>query len=184
MLDERFIRILKIFNWGPDAEKALQVLKLRVDHRLALALVAEMKDKGCAPTVYNVYVNMLKHGCGPDVVNIGRVGRLADAKKVFEDMNLYHCEPDVVTYNTKWMYLKAIVGVYVSQSNCTIHRVLFTVTVHRDSSYDVLEGVEGMFVAATEVGQQRGDVACLVTQIWKGGAYKLLCKVVVMSWRW
>ncbi|CAH1422592.1 unnamed protein product [Lactuca virosa] len=34
MLDERFIRILKIFKWGPDAEKALEVLKLRVDHRL------------------------------------------------------------------------------------------------------------------------------------------------------
>ncbi|KAK7816639.1 pentatricopeptide repeat-containing protein [Quercus suber] len=33
-LDERFIRILKIFKWGPDAEKALEVLKLRVDHRL------------------------------------------------------------------------------------------------------------------------------------------------------
>jgi pentatricopeptide repeat protein len=34
ILDERFIRILKIFKWGPDAEKALEVLKLRVDHRL------------------------------------------------------------------------------------------------------------------------------------------------------
>ncbi|KAK1289560.1 Pentatricopeptide repeat-containing protein [Acorus calamus] len=33
-LDERFIRILKIFKWGPDAEKALEVLMLRVDHRL------------------------------------------------------------------------------------------------------------------------------------------------------
>ncbi|GKC18509.1 putative reverse transcriptase domain-containing protein [Tanacetum coccineum] len=33
-LDERFIRILKIFKWGPDAEKELEVLKLRVDHRL------------------------------------------------------------------------------------------------------------------------------------------------------
>lgn len=33
-LDERFIRILKIFKWGPDAEKALEVLKLKVDHRL------------------------------------------------------------------------------------------------------------------------------------------------------
>lgn len=33
-LDERFIRILKIFKWGPDAEKALEVLKMRVDHRL------------------------------------------------------------------------------------------------------------------------------------------------------
>ncbi|KAK4789918.1 hypothetical protein SAY86_017222 [Trapa natans] len=34
VLDERFIRILKIFKWGPDAEKALEVLKLRVDTRL------------------------------------------------------------------------------------------------------------------------------------------------------
>ncbi|KAJ4843837.1 hypothetical protein Tsubulata_047104 [Turnera subulata] len=34
ILDERFIRILKIFKWGPDAEKALEVLKLKVDHRL------------------------------------------------------------------------------------------------------------------------------------------------------
>lgn len=33
-LDERFVRILKIFKWGPDAEKALEVLKLKVDHRL------------------------------------------------------------------------------------------------------------------------------------------------------
>ena len=33
-LDERFIRILKIFKWGPDAEKALEVLKLKVDARL------------------------------------------------------------------------------------------------------------------------------------------------------
>ncbi|KAA8540426.1 hypothetical protein F0562_024655 [Nyssa sinensis] len=33
-LDERFIRILKIFKWGPDAEKALEVLMLKVDHRL------------------------------------------------------------------------------------------------------------------------------------------------------
>ena len=33
-LDERFIRILKIFKWGPDAEKALEVLKLKVDPRL------------------------------------------------------------------------------------------------------------------------------------------------------
>ncbi|CAA0839100.1 Pentatricopeptide repeat-containing protein [Striga hermonthica] len=33
-LDERFIRILKIFKWGPDSEKALDVLKLKVDHRL------------------------------------------------------------------------------------------------------------------------------------------------------
>ncbi|OMO54124.1 hypothetical protein CCACVL1_28035 [Corchorus capsularis] len=33
-LDERFIRILKIFKWGPDAEKALEVLKLKVDQRL------------------------------------------------------------------------------------------------------------------------------------------------------
>lgn len=33
-LDERFIRILKIFKWGSDAEKALEVLKLKVDHRL------------------------------------------------------------------------------------------------------------------------------------------------------
>lgn len=33
-LDERFIRILKIFKWGSDAEKAIEVLKLKVDHRL------------------------------------------------------------------------------------------------------------------------------------------------------
>ncbi|KAK9102187.1 hypothetical protein Sjap_019441 [Stephania japonica] len=33
-LDERFLRILKIFKWGPDAEKALEVLQLKVDHRL------------------------------------------------------------------------------------------------------------------------------------------------------
>ncbi|KAK4842832.1 hypothetical protein QYF36_000625 [Acer negundo] len=33
-LDERFVRILKIFKWGPDAEKAVEVLKLKVDHRL------------------------------------------------------------------------------------------------------------------------------------------------------
>jgi pentatricopeptide repeat protein len=33
-LDERFIRILKIFKWGPDAEKALEVLKLKLDIRL------------------------------------------------------------------------------------------------------------------------------------------------------
>ncbi|XVE88928.1 hypothetical protein DITRI_Ditri19aG0109400 [Diplodiscus trichospermus] len=33
-LDERFIRTLKIFKWGPDAEKALEVLKLKVDQRL------------------------------------------------------------------------------------------------------------------------------------------------------
>nr|GEU74399.1 reverse transcriptase domain-containing protein [Tanacetum cinerariifolium] len=47
--------------------------------------------------------------------------------------------------------------------------------------YDVLEGVEGVFVAAAKVGQQRGDAACLVTKRWKGGACKMLCKVVVMS---
>nr|GEV59981.1 hypothetical protein [Tanacetum cinerariifolium] len=45
-----------------------------------------------------------------------------------------------------------------------------------DSSYDVLEGVEGVFVAAAKVGQQRGDVACLVTKRWTEGACKLLCK--------
>ncbi|KAJ4897937.1 Pentatricopeptide repeat-containing protein [Raphanus sativus] len=39
-LDERFIRILKIFKWGPDAEKALEVLKLRVDHRLVRSVLA------------------------------------------------------------------------------------------------------------------------------------------------
>ncbi|KAK3028322.1 hypothetical protein RJ639_037784 [Escallonia herrerae] len=38
-LDERFIRILKIFKWGADAEKALEVLKLRVDHRLVLEVL-------------------------------------------------------------------------------------------------------------------------------------------------
>ncbi|XP_010545716.1 PREDICTED: pentatricopeptide repeat-containing protein At3g16010 isoform X1 [Tarenaya hassleriana] len=38
-LDERFIRILKIFKWGPDAEKALEVLKLKVDHRLVCAVL-------------------------------------------------------------------------------------------------------------------------------------------------
>nr|GEX04883.1 hypothetical protein [Tanacetum cinerariifolium] len=43
--------------------------------------------------------------------------------------------------------------------------------------------LKGVFVAATEVGQQGGDVACLVTKRWKGGACKLLCKVVVISWR-
>nr|GEZ41366.1 reverse transcriptase domain-containing protein [Tanacetum cinerariifolium] len=39
-----------------------------------------------------------------------------------------------------------------------------------DNSYDVLEGVEGVFVAAAKIRQQRGDVACLVTKRWKGGA--------------
>nr|GEZ08967.1 putative reverse transcriptase domain-containing protein [Tanacetum cinerariifolium] len=39
----------------------------------------------------------------------------------------------------------------------------------KDNSYDVLEGVEGVFVAAVKIGQQRGDVACLVTKRWKGG---------------
>ncbi|KAH0934281.1 hypothetical protein HID58_011398 [Brassica napus] len=39
MLDERFIRILKIFKWGPDAEKALEVLKLKVDHRLVRSVL-------------------------------------------------------------------------------------------------------------------------------------------------
>ncbi|KAL4395062.1 hypothetical protein AHAS_Ahas02G0214400 [Arachis hypogaea] len=34
ILDERFIRILKIFKWGPDAEKALEVLKMKVNARL------------------------------------------------------------------------------------------------------------------------------------------------------
>ncbi|KAJ8539279.1 hypothetical protein K7X08_013531 [Anisodus acutangulus] len=34
ILDERFIRILKIFKWGPDAEKALEVLQLKVDNEL------------------------------------------------------------------------------------------------------------------------------------------------------
>ncbi|KAL6137652.1 hypothetical protein ACLB2K_062941 [Fragaria x ananassa] len=38
-LDDRFTKILKIFKWGPDAEKALEVLKLRVDHRLVLAVL-------------------------------------------------------------------------------------------------------------------------------------------------
>nr|GEU85041.1 hypothetical protein [Tanacetum cinerariifolium] len=33
-------------------------------------------------------------------------------------------------------------------------------------------------------GKQGGDVACLVTKRWKGGACKLLCMVVVMSYRW
>jgi len=33
-LDERFLKILKIFKWGPDAEKAIEVLLLKVDHRL------------------------------------------------------------------------------------------------------------------------------------------------------
>ncbi|VFR02593.1 unnamed protein product [Cuscuta campestris] len=33
-LDERFIKILKIFKWGPDAEKALEVLQLKVDRQL------------------------------------------------------------------------------------------------------------------------------------------------------
>ncbi|KAL1199426.1 Pentatricopeptide repeat-containing protein [Cardamine amara subsp. amara] len=39
MLDERFIRIVKIFKWGPDAEKALEVLKLKVDHRLVRSIL-------------------------------------------------------------------------------------------------------------------------------------------------
>ena len=34
VMDERFIRILKIFKWGPDAEKALEVLMMKVDHWL------------------------------------------------------------------------------------------------------------------------------------------------------
>lgn len=34
VLDERFLRILKIFKWGPDAEKAIEVLMLKVDRRL------------------------------------------------------------------------------------------------------------------------------------------------------
>lgn len=34
ILDERFIRILKIFKWGPDAEKAMEVLNIKVDNRL------------------------------------------------------------------------------------------------------------------------------------------------------
>ncbi|CAA6672894.1 unnamed protein product [Spirodela intermedia] len=38
-LDERFLRILKIFRWGPDAEKALEVMLLRVDHRLVLEIL-------------------------------------------------------------------------------------------------------------------------------------------------
>ncbi|KAK8540220.1 hypothetical protein V6N13_048680 [Hibiscus sabdariffa] len=35
-MNNRFIWILKIFKWGPDADKALdlEVLKLKVDHRL------------------------------------------------------------------------------------------------------------------------------------------------------
>nr|GEU91914.1 hypothetical protein [Tanacetum cinerariifolium] len=45
-----------------------------------------------------------------------------------------------------------------------------------DSSYDVLEGVEGVFVVAAKVGQQGGDVACLVTKRWKG-ALKWIYKV-------
>ncbi|XP_076954691.1 pentatricopeptide repeat-containing protein At3g16010-like isoform X2 [Bidens hawaiensis] len=47
-LDERFIRILKIFKWGPDSEKALEVLKLRVDHRLVrevLSIDVDVKVK-------------------------------------------------------------------------------------------------------------------------------------------
>ncbi|RXH88582.1 hypothetical protein DVH24_000181 [Malus domestica] len=39
MLDASFTKILKIFKWGLDAEKALEVLKLRVDHRLVLAVL-------------------------------------------------------------------------------------------------------------------------------------------------
>ncbi|RXH88575.1 hypothetical protein DVH24_000174 [Malus domestica] len=39
MLDASFIKILKIFNWGPDVEKALEVLKLRVDQRLVLTVL-------------------------------------------------------------------------------------------------------------------------------------------------
>ncbi|GLJ55285.1 hypothetical protein SUGI_1186350 [Cryptomeria japonica] len=32
--DERFFKILRIFKWGPDAEKATEVLLLNIDHRL------------------------------------------------------------------------------------------------------------------------------------------------------
>nr|GEV98295.1 hypothetical protein [Tanacetum cinerariifolium] len=38
--------------------------------------------------------------------------------------------------------------------------------IGEDSIYDVLEGVEGVFVSAVKVGQQRGDAACLVTKRW------------------
>lgn len=34
VLDDRFIRILKIFKWGIDVEKVLEVFKLKVDRRL------------------------------------------------------------------------------------------------------------------------------------------------------
>ena len=44
VLDERFLRILKIFRWGPDAEKALEVMMLRVDHRLVLEILAADVD--------------------------------------------------------------------------------------------------------------------------------------------
>ncbi|KAL9689849.1 hypothetical protein QQ045_010240 [Rhodiola kirilowii] len=40
ILDERFIRILKIFKWGPDAERAVEVLKLKVDHALVCKVLS------------------------------------------------------------------------------------------------------------------------------------------------
>lgn len=41
-LDERFLKILKIFKWGPDAEKAIEVLLLKVDHRLVREVLSLM----------------------------------------------------------------------------------------------------------------------------------------------
>ncbi|KMZ56293.1 putative Pentatricopeptide repeat-containing protein [Zostera marina] len=39
-LDQRFIRILKIFKWGSDAEKAFDVMQLKLDHRLLRHVLA------------------------------------------------------------------------------------------------------------------------------------------------
>ncbi|KAH9615788.1 hypothetical protein KSS87_003283, partial [Heliosperma pusillum] len=91
-LDDRFIRILKIFKWGPDAEKALEVLKLKVDHRLVREVLKIEVD-------LNVKVQFFKW---------------AGKRKNFEHdsttyMSLIHCLLEAGSYGELWKTIQDFV---------------------------------------------------------------------------
>ncbi|KAF2301299.1 hypothetical protein GH714_022486 [Hevea brasiliensis] len=92
ILDERFIRILKIFKWGPDAEKALEVLKLKVDHRL-------IRDVLKIDVEINVKIQFFKW---------------AGKRRNFEHdsttyMALIHCLDEARLYGEMWKTIQDIV---------------------------------------------------------------------------
>uniref|UniRef100_A0A0A0L8E8 Pentacotripeptide-repeat region of PRORP domain-containing protein n=1 Tax=Cucumis sativus TaxID=3659 RepID=A0A0A0L8E8_CUCSA len=94
-LDERFIRILKIFKWGSDAEKAIEVLKLKVDHRAgrledALKLFGKMDSLQCAPNVvtYNTVIKAIFESKAP----------ASEAALWFEKMKANGIAPSSFTY--------------------------------------------------------------------------------------